>query len=88
INVGDSVDDYTISKTIKSLYSSGHFDNIKALRDGNNVIFRVTERPTISSIEFDGNKDIKDEQLNQSLEQQDIRQGEPLDKTVVDNIEK
>ncbi len=88
INVGDSVDDYTISKTIKSLYNSGHFDNIKALRDGNNVIFRVTERPTISIIEFEGNKDIKDEQLTQSLDQQDIRQGEPLDKTVVDNIEK
>ncbi|MGJ8675126.1 MAG: POTRA domain-containing protein, partial [Pseudoalteromonas sp.] len=88
INVGDNVDDYTISKTIKSLYRSGHFDNIKALRDGNNVIFKVTERPTISFIEFEGNKDIKDEQLNESLEQQDIRQGEPLDKTVIDNIEK
>ena len=88
INVGDNVDDYTISKTIKSLYNSGHFDNIKALRDGNNVIFKVTERPTISVIEFEGNKDIKDEQLTQSLDQQDIRQGEPLDKTVVDNIEK
>lgn len=88
INVGDDVDEYTISKTIKSLYSSGHFDNIKALRDGNNVIFKVTERPTISFIEFDGNKDIKDEQLTQSLDQQDIRQGEPLDKTVIDNIEK
>ncbi|HAG41128.1 MAG TPA: outer membrane protein assembly factor BamA, partial [Pseudoalteromonas sp.] len=88
INVGDNVDDYTISKTIKSLYRSGHFDNIKALRDGNNVIFKVTERPTISFIEFEGNKDIKDEQLNESLDQQDIRQGEPLDKTVIDNIEK
>ncbi|MBQ4833006.1 outer membrane protein assembly factor BamA [Pseudoalteromonas sp. MMG010] len=88
INVGDNVDDYTISKTIKSLYRSGHFDNIKVLRDGNNVIFKVTERPTISLIEFEGNDDIKDEQLTDSLNQQDIRQGEPLDKTVLDNIEK
>ena len=31
INVGDNLDDYTISKTIKSLYGSGHFDNIKVL---------------------------------------------------------
>ena len=39
-------------------------------------------------IEFDGNKDIKDEQLTESLEQQNIRAGEPLDKTIVSNIEK
>lgn len=88
INVGDNLDDYTISKTIKSLYGSGHFDNIKAYRDGQTLIFKVKERPTISFIEFDGNKDIKDEQLNESLEGQDIRQGEPLDKTVIDSIEK
>ncbi|CCQ09624.1 Outer membrane protein assembly factor YaeT precursor [Pseudoalteromonas luteoviolacea B = ATCC 29581] len=88
INVGDSIDDFTVSKTIKALYKSGHFETIKVLRDGGLLIIKVTERPTISSIEFDGNKDIKDEQLNESLEQQNIRQGEPLDKTVLDNIEK
>ncbi len=88
INVGDNVDQFTISRTIKALYKSGHFDNIAVFRDGNQIIFKVKERPTISSIEFDGNKDIKDEQLNESLEQQNIRQGEPLDRTVLDSIEK
>jgi outer membrane protein insertion porin family len=88
INVGDNIDDFTVSKTIKALYKSGHFETIKVYRDGGLLIIKVTERPTISSIEFEGNKDIKDEQLNESLEQQDIRAGEPLDKTVLDNIEK
>ncbi|MFC3033921.1 outer membrane protein assembly factor BamA [Pseudoalteromonas fenneropenaei] len=88
INVGDNIDDYTVAKTIKALYKSGHFDNIQVYREGSLLVFKVTERPTISSIEFDGNKDIKDEQLTESLEQQNIRQGEPLDKTVLDNIEK
>ncbi len=88
INIGDNIDEYTIAKTIKALYRSGHFDNIKVLRDGETIIFRVTERPTISSIEFEGNKDIKDEQLTESLEQQNIRTGEPLDRTVLDSLEK
>ncbi len=88
INIGDDVDDYTISKTIKSLYGSGHFDNITAYRDGDVVVFKVQERATISLIEFDGNKDIKDEQLTESLDQQGIRRGEPLDMTVVDGLEK
>ncbi|WMN59528.1 outer membrane protein assembly factor BamA [Pseudoalteromonas xiamenensis] len=88
INIGDTIDDFTVSKTIKALYQSGHFDNIKVLRDGGLLVIQVIERPTISSIEYDGNKDIKDEQLTQSLEEQNIRQGEPLDRTVLDNIEK
>ena len=88
INIGDNIDNYTISKTIKALYKSGHFDNIAAYRDGEKIIFKVKERPTISSIEFEGNKDIKDEQLNESLQRQNIMVGEPLDRTVVDGVEK
>ncbi|AOT07541.1 outer membrane protein assembly factor BamA [Pseudoalteromonas luteoviolacea] len=88
INVGDEVDNYTVSKTIKALFSSGHFDDISAFRDGNQIVFKVKERPTIASIEFDGNKDIKDEQLQESLDGKDIRTGETLDRTVIDGIEK
>lgn len=85
--VGDTVTDYTLSKSIKSLYSSGHFDQIRVERDGNIVTFRLIERPTISDIEFDGNKDIKDEQLQESMDDNGIRIGEPLDKTVISSIE-
>ena len=67
INIGDNVDNYTISKTIKALYKSGHFDTISAYRDGEKIIFKVKERPTISAIEFEGNKDIKDEQLDEVI---------------------
>ncbi|MFY8297976.1 outer membrane protein assembly factor BamA [Pseudoalteromonas sp. SS15] len=88
INVGDNIDEYTISQTVKALYKSGHFEDISVYRDDELLIFKVRERPTIASIEFDGNKDIKDEQLNDSLEQQNIRAGEPLDRTVLSNIEK
>ena len=88
INVGDNIDEYTISQTIKALYKSGHFEDIAVFRDNDLLVFKVKERPTIASIEFDGNKDIKDEQLTESLEQQNIRAGEPLDKTIVSNIEK
>ncbi|GMM83159.1 outer membrane protein assembly factor BamA [Pseudoalteromonas sp. MTN2-4] len=88
INVGDNIDEYTISQTVKALYKSGHFEDISVYRDDELLIFKVRERPTIASIEFDGNKDIKDEQLNDSLDQQNIRAGEPLDRTVLSNIEK
>jgi outer membrane protein insertion porin family len=86
-NVGDNLNDFRISQAIKSLYKSGHFNDISVYRDGNRVIFKVRERETISEIEFDGNSDIKDEQLTESLDGSNIRVGETLDKTVISGIE-
>ncbi|GAB2934567.1 outer membrane protein assembly factor BamA [Rheinheimera gaetbuli] len=85
--VGDTVTDYSLSRSIRALYSAGHFDDIKVFRDGNTVVFRVRERPTINAIEFDGNKDIKEEQLLESLSGNKVEVGEPLDKTVLKSIE-
>lgn len=86
-NIGDSVSDYTLSKSIKMLYAAGHFDDIRVYIDGSTVIFRVKERPTINEIKFDGNKDIKEEQLNDSLTNQKIIVGEQLDRTLIREIE-
>lgn len=87
VRVGDTMNSFRTSQLIRSLYSSTHFENIEILRDGNTLVIRVKERPTISNIIFDGNDDIKDEQLQESLEGNNIRVGEPLDKTVLTGIE-
>lgn len=87
VNVGDEMNSFRISQLIRSMYSSTHFENIKIFRDGNTLLVRVTERPTISNIVFEDNDDIKDEQLQESLNDANIVVGEPLDKTVLTSIE-
>ncbi|NMP16804.1 MULTISPECIES: outer membrane protein assembly factor BamA [unclassified Thalassotalea] len=87
LSVGDELNEFRIAQSIKSLYASGHFHDIKVLRDGKKLIFRVKERETISEIIFDGNDDIKDEQLQESLDGSDIRVGETLDRSVLTGIE-
>ena len=87
VQVGDQLNSFRVSQLIRSLYSSTHFENVEVLRSGNTLIVRVSERPTISNIIFDGNDDIKDEQLQDSLDGSNIRIGEPLDKTVLTSIE-
>jgi outer membrane protein insertion porin family len=86
-NVGDTLNEFRISQSIKALYKSGHFNDIRVYRDGNRLVYRVYERETISEIIFDGNSDLKDEQLTESLDGSDIRVGETLDKTVLSGIE-
>lgn len=86
-SVGDQISEFFIANSIKRLYASGFFANIEAYREGNTIIYLVQERPTISQIEFDGNSDIKDEQLTSSLNDSNIRIGEALDKTIIDSVE-
>jgi outer membrane protein insertion porin family len=87
VTVGDELNSFRISQLIRSMYSSSHFENIQIFRDGNTLLVRVTERPTISNIVFEDNDDIKDEQLQESLNDANILVGEPLDKTVLTSIE-
>ncbi|MFT5812970.1 MAG: outer membrane protein insertion porin family [Psychroserpens sp.] len=86
-NVGDNLNEFRVSQSIKALYKSGHFSDILVSRDANTVIYRVRERATISAITFDGNKDLKEEQLTESLDGSDIRVGETLDMTVISGLE-
>ncbi|MBA6225119.1 outer membrane protein assembly factor BamA [Colwellia sp. MB02u-18] len=86
-NVGDNLNEFRVSQSIKALYKSGHFSDVVVSRDANAVIYRVRERATISAITFDGNKDLKEEQLTESLDGSDIRVGETLDMTVISGLE-
>ncbi|MFW8590282.1 outer membrane protein assembly factor BamA [Glaciecola sp. 2405UD65-10] len=84
---GDTLNRFRVTQLIRSLYSSTHFERVDIYRDGNVLVVTVSERPTISNIVFDGNDDIKDEQLQESLDGSNIRIGEPLDRTVITSIE-
>ncbi|WP_194755831.1 outer membrane protein assembly factor BamA [Aliidiomarina indica] len=88
VRVGEEADAQRIRQIIHELYSSSHFDDVRVYRDGDALVIRVTERPTITNIVFDGNRDLKDDQLLDSLANNGIAEGESLDRTVVSMLEK
>ncbi|RUO38209.1 outer membrane protein assembly factor BamA [Aliidiomarina shirensis] len=88
VRVGDEVTPARIRQIIHELYSSSHFDDIQVYREGDSVLIRVTERPTINEIRFEGNKDLKDEQLLDSLQTSGVAVGESLDRTIISALEK
>ncbi|NKF51733.1 outer membrane protein assembly factor BamA [Shewanella sp. WXL01] len=88
IKVGDTVDQVRLQQAIKTLYSSTNFEQISVSHEDGVLYVQVQERATISSITFEGNKDIKDEQLQESLDGSGVKVGESLDRTMLSGIEK
>ena len=75
------------ARSIRSLYSTGFFDDVTLLRDGTTLIVTVVERPTIATIEISGNEDLSSDQLNETLEEIGLATGRIFSRSVLDNLE-
>jgi len=87
INIGDTVDSVRIGEAIRSLYGQSLFDDIEIRREEETLIIAVKERPSIESFSIDGNKDIKTEDLMESLRGVGLSRGRTFDRAVLDNVE-
>ena len=86
LRVGETVDDVRMPQIIRTLYRQGSFESVKLERDGAKLIVVVEERPTISTITFDGNKQIKTEQLLEGLKPMGFAKGEVLNPAMLTQI--
>ena len=87
INVGDTVDAIRIEEAIRALYTQKLFDDIEARRDDSTLIIAVLERPSIEEFTIDGNKDIKTEDLMESLRGVGLARGRTFDRSVIDEVQ-
>jgi outer membrane protein insertion porin family len=87
INVGDRIDQVRITEAIRALYMQGLFDDIEMRRSGETLIIAVRERPSIESFDIEGNKDIKTEDLMESLRSVGLAKGRTFDRSVLDNVQ-
>ncbi|MFZ5842278.1 MAG: outer membrane protein assembly factor BamA [Pseudomonadota bacterium] len=86
LRVGETVDDVRVPQIIRALYRQGSFESVKLEREGNKLVVLIEERPTISTIIFDGNKQIKTEQLLEGLKPMGFAKGEVLNPAMLTQI--
>lgn len=86
INIGDTIDSVRIGEAIRALYGQSLFDDIEMRREEDTLIIVVKERPSIESFSIDGNKDIKTEDLMESLRNVGLARGRTFDRSVLDNV--
>ena len=65
---GERLDAAKIDAALKALYASGLFQDVHIAQSGGHLVVTVVEAPVIDRLIFDGNKKIKDEQLEQEIQ--------------------
>lgn len=87
VEKGDKVSQSNITRSVKSLFRTGYFSDVKIYRDGNVLVVKLVERPAIASIAIDGNKAIKTDELLKGLRNIGLVEGEVFDKLQLDRVQ-
>lgn len=81
IQHGENITDATAAEAIQVLYKTGFFKEVSLSRDGNTLVVRVVERPTISKLTLTGIKD-KDK-VKKLLQELGLTEGRLYDPTLL-----
>ncbi len=69
---GDIFKSSTLSDDLKSIYGMGYFEDIRIEAedgpDGKNIVFKITEKPTIRRISIHGNRVYDNEKISENLD--------------------
>ena len=86
MNVGDVTDDDRIRQLIRERFDTGFFLDISVGRDGDVLVIRVSERPSISEITIEGNKAIETEALLAGLSDSGLAEGQIFKQATLEHI--
>jgi len=60
ISKGDAFNSDILNKTLKSLFSTGFFSDVKIVKNETVLLIKVIENPIVNRVVFEGNKEIED----------------------------
>lgn len=87
VKVGDDFDQRLATESIRVLFKTGFFKDVRLEEDGNTLVIIVEERPSIATIKFTGNKDISTDDLKKALKGIGLTEGKVFDRATLDKVE-
>jgi outer membrane protein insertion porin family len=60
---GDNYDPAQIDESLKVLFATGLFQDVRIRREGGTIVVVIVENPIVSAVAFEGNREIDDETL-------------------------
>eukprot|EP01034_Spumella_vulgaris_P001542 gene1542-2045_t len=87
LTVGDELTETASRSAIRSLYGSGLFLDVQLVRDGDDLVIKLKERPAIASFKLEGNEKVGGDELNKSLKDAGLAEGELFKRALLDSVE-
>ena len=67
LSIGDSFNSDILNKTLKSLFSTGFFSDVKIVKNESVLLIKVVENPIVNRVVFEGNDEIEDDVLESEI---------------------
>ncbi|HYB05336.1 MAG TPA: outer membrane protein assembly factor BamA, partial [Methyloceanibacter sp.] len=67
-NVGDPYDPAKVDESLKALFATGLFQDVRIRREGGTVVVVVVENPIVAKVAFEGNKEVQDDSLTAEVQ--------------------
>ena len=87
VKVGETMTDEKAAAAIKALFATGFFKDVRLEVQRDVLIVMVEERPSVSQIDFIGNKEFDKEALAKGLRETGLAEGRSFDKALLDQAE-
>jgi outer membrane protein insertion porin family len=85
INIGDRIGTQRVREALRALNDTGFFRDVELRRDESVLVVVVQERPSIRNFAVTGNKDIKSEDLMNSLRNVGLASGKILNRSTLED---
>ncbi len=86
VTAGDQLTRSQLSDAVRQLFKSGYFADVEADRDGDVLVLKLQERPSVALISIEGNDVIKEEDLLNGLKQSGLQEGDVFRRSALDQI--
>ncbi|WP_266158690.1 outer membrane protein assembly factor BamA [Dyella silvatica] len=87
VNKGDRITNDAAQRAIRALYQTKFFSDVEIDREGDILVIKVIERPSIAKLTLRGNKDIKEDDLRKGLKEIGLSEGETFDRLSLDRVQ-
>ncbi len=87
VKVGDTFNDEKAAESIKALFATGFFKDVRVEVEGDVLVVTVDERPAIATVDLTGTKAFDKEAIKKSLKETGMAEGRIFDRAVLDKAE-
>jgi outer membrane protein insertion porin family len=67
-STGDAYDPAKVDDSLKALFATGLFQDVRIRREGSTIVVVLVENPIVSRVAFEGNREIEDDTLSSEVQ--------------------